>query len=107
MKFRWLKAVSWIMSGILLMGCDGESKENPKTEPIVEQKKEETAVSPTTEAESDTEDEKLEIELPEEEELVADYTSVDGLILEEGTRIAFVVKNTETGYWKAVKKGVD
>ena len=36
MKFRWLKAASWIMAGILLMGCDGESKENPKTEPIVE-----------------------------------------------------------------------
>ncbi|MGN1184219.1 MAG: ABC transporter substrate-binding protein [Oliverpabstia sp.] len=107
MKFRWLKAVSWIMAGILLMGCGGESNENPKTEPIVEQEKEETAVSPTPEAESDTEEEKLEIELPEEEELVADYTSVDGLILEEGTRIAFVVKNTETGYWKAVKKGVD
>ena len=98
MKFRWLKAVSWIMSGILLMGCGGESNENPKTEPIVEQEKEETAVSPTPEEESDTEEEKLEIELPEEEELAADYTSVDGLILEEGTRIAFVVKNTETAF---------
>ena len=65
MKFRWLKAASWIMAGILLMGCDGESNENPKTEPIVEQEKEEAAVSPTPEADSDTEEEKLEIELPE------------------------------------------
>ena len=43
------------------------------------------------------------IEIPNEEALVADYTTMEGLILEKGSRIAFVVKNTETGYWKAVK----
>lgn len=51
--------------------------------------------------------ESVEIDLPDDEELMADYTSVKGLVLEKGSRIAFVVKNTETGYWKAVKKGID
>ena len=36
-----------------------------------------------------------------------DYTSLEELNLEPGTRIAVVVKNTKTGFWKNVKKGMD
>ena len=48
-----------------------------------------------------------EIEIPNEEELKADYTSVEGLVMEKGSHIAVVVKNTEIGYWKAVKQGMN
>ncbi|MEE0809671.1 ABC transporter substrate-binding protein [Blautia sp.] len=36
-----------------------------------------------------------------------DYTSLEELNPEQGTRIAVVVKNTKTGFWKNVKKGMD
>lgn len=36
-----------------------------------------------------------------------DYTSLEELNPEPGTRIAVVVKNTKTGFWKNVKKGMD
>lgn len=36
-----------------------------------------------------------------------DYTSLEELNPEPGTRIAVVVKNTKTGVWKNVKKGMD
>lgn len=36
-----------------------------------------------------------------------DYTSLEELNPEPGTRIAVVVKNTKIGFWKNVKKGMD
>ena len=36
-----------------------------------------------------------------------DYTALEELTPEPGSRIAVVVKNTKTGFWKNVKKGMD
>lgn len=36
-----------------------------------------------------------------------DYTALEELNLEPGSRIAVVVKSTKTGFWKSVKKGMD
>ena len=36
-----------------------------------------------------------------------DYTSLEELNPEPGSRIAVVVKNTKTGFWKSVEKGMD
>jgi ribose transport system substrate-binding protein len=97
---------------------DGSEPSKPTEEVTAEPTQEETdsgektensgADTEDTEKESDesTEDKK-EIEIPNEEELVADYTSVNGLILEKGSHIAFVVKSTNTGYWKAVELGIN
>lgn len=99
----------------LMLGCGcGKNKnesEEKNTEETVKTEADDTQEAETQDTEVEVSEEKkseeLEIDLPNEEELVADYTSMKGLILEEGSRIAFVVKNTETGYWKAVKKGID
>ncbi|NCB92207.1 MAG: LacI family transcriptional regulator [Clostridia bacterium] len=116
-----------LVTGALLAGCAQKSTESANTDEVSEtEPTEEVTAEPTQEAEeseaaqgenageteenkedaADPEEEK-EIEIPNEEDLVADYTSVNGLILEKGSHIAIVVKNTETGYWKAVKLGVD
>lgn len=50
--------------------------------------------------------EELEIVIPNEQDLVADYTSIAGLELEPGAHIAVVVMNPKSNYWKAVKKGI-
>lgn len=48
----------------------------------------------------------LDIQLPSQGELIADYTSVEGLTLEAGSHIAVVVKSTQIEYWQAVKEGM-
>ena len=107
-----------LLAGMLLIGCGGkdtdkssskaeEESQAPKvTETPTQEPSLELTEEPTQEAENTEENNEHEIDLPDDQELVADYTSVDGLILEKGTRIAFVVKSTETGYWKAVRQGV-
>lgn len=56
-------------------------------------------------SEEDADEEKAEI--PEESSLNIDYTSVDGLRMEKGSRISAVIKNTDSDYWKAAKKGME
>lgn len=48
----------------------------------------------------------LEIQLPNAENLLADYTTVEGLNLEPGSHIAVVVKSSEVEYWDVVKAGM-
>lgn len=59
------------------------------------------------EEKDDENDEEEEPELPNESSLHIDYTTVDGLRMEKGSRIAVVIKNTETAYWKAARKGME
>lgn len=87
--------------GIFVCGC-GKKKEEAETK----QDKENLELIETEDKEEKKKDD-IEIQIPNEEKLVTDYTTMKGLILEKGSRIAFVVKNTETGYWKAVKQGID
>ena len=111
------------MAVVMLAGC-GKTEEAPKEEQKQQEEvkeeaevtKEPTAeptVEPTEEPEAEVTPEAEEnntdrlIQLPENPESVADYTTVEGIALEPGSRIAFVVKNTETGYWQAVKKGIE
>ena len=107
-----------LLAGALLIGCGGsdtdkspsKSEESNQTAEVTEVPTKEPTAQPTEEPAKETEeaetDREHEIELPEDQKLVADYTKVDGLIVEKGTRLAFVVKSTETGYWKAVRQGV-
>lgn len=129
MKIKFRKLAALLLTGILLAGCGAGKKDDTdlgKTEQdnsgqAADSMEKEDAGQEEDQADKDkTEEtseqsetagkdgkEELQIELPDDGELMADYTSVDGLILEKGSRIAFVVKNTETGYWRAVKKGID
>ena len=105
-----------LLAGALLIGCGGsdtdkspsKSEESNQTAEVTEVPTKEPTAQPTEEPAKETEeaetDREHEIELPEDQKLVADYTKVDGLIVEKGTRLAFVVKSTETGYWKAVRR---
>lgn len=107
-----------LLAGMLLISCGGKNTDNSSskkekdiqtpeaTEAPAQEPSMEPTEEPTQEAEDAEEKNEHEIDLPDDQKLVADYTSVNGLILEKGTRIAFVVKNTETGYWKAVRQGV-
>lgn len=61
----------------------------------------------TQEAKTDSDEEEEKAEIPEESSLNIDYTSVDGLRMEKGSRISVVIKNTESNYWKAAKKGME
>lgn len=110
-----VKMLTLLLAGVLLIGCGGKDKNIASTE----EKKEvqptlEVTAEPTQEAEEtepvekeEPKEEEKEIEIPNEEELVADYTSVEGLVLEKGSHIAVVAKSTELPYWKAVKQGID
>lgn len=99
-----------LAAGVLLAGCgDGKStvqtgaktpESTPTEEPTAEPEEE---AEVTDEAEQQDEP---EIDLPDEEEMIADYTSAEGLPLEEGTCFAVVAKNTGSGYWDAVKEGI-
>lgn len=112
---RKMKMLAMLLACTLLFGCGSNEIEN-KEETKEPEPTQEVTAEPTREAEeSETEDEEKpedgeqekEIEIPNEEDLVADYTSVEGLELEKGSYIAVVAKNTELGYWKAVKQGID
>lgn len=128
MKRKIGKLAAMVLAGFLLAGCgsDRQKEENAdqeglkQTDPVEDVQEPEEAQDDREEetqtddgdpeesgetAEQDSGD--LEIDLPDSGELMADYTSVKGLVLQKGSRIAFVVKNTESGYWKAVKKGID
>ena len=76
--------------GIFVCGC-GKKKEEAETK----QDKENLELIETEDKEEKKKDD-IEIQIPNEEKLVTDYTTMKGLILEKGSRIAFVVKNTET-----------
>ena len=47
------------------------------------------------------------IEIPEDREQEADYTSPEGLTAGKGTYIAMVLKNLDDPYWKAVREGAE
>lgn len=47
------------------------------------------------------------IEIPDGQELKADYTTVKDLKVEKGTYIAMVLKDLDNPYWKAVKEGAE
>lgn len=116
--FSWFKGIEMrkhkkilavlLAAGVLLAGC-GNGKENveDKTEPeTVKEEQKEEEVTPQVTEEPEAEKEKVEISIPEQEGLVADYTTVEGLTLDPGTQFAVVVTNTQSGYWKAVREGI-
>lgn len=89
-----------------LAGCGKEaeaynSTDSTETTPEVTEEPEPEAAEPTEEPE----EEEQQITLPEDQDLVADYTSAEGIQLEPGTHIALVGQNLSTGYWSAVQEG--
>ena len=78
-----------------------EDEDELKEENQEEENQEEQS---TQDRETDAEEDKEKAEIPKESTLDIDYTSVDGLRMEKGSRISVVIKNTESDYWKAAKK---
>ena len=99
------KCLSLLLAGLLLavtMGCgkDDSAKLN-EGEEQTEEKDDEQEVK-----ESQAEDSGVEIELPDEQKLKTDYTTVKGLELTAASHIAVVVKGKKSNYWKAVQTGM-
>lgn len=96
---------------------DEKEKEQAESETQEETNKDEQDVSKETEKneessleEGETEEnmsEDLTMKILKEQAGTYDYTSLEELNPEPGSRIAVVVKNTKTGFWKNVKKGMD
>lgn len=89
---------------------EAEQKEAEEKEPAVDEDElkedvQEKQQDTDQNADENTDEEKAEI--PEESTLHIDYTSVDGLRMDKGSRISVVIKGTESAYWKAAKKGID
>lgn len=90
--------------------AENESDEPAEKEPAEDEdelKEADQEEQDTQETEADAEEEEEKAEIPEESSLNIDYTSVDGLRMEKGSRISVVIKNTESAYWKAAKKGME
>ena len=89
---------------------ENESNEPVEKEPAEDEdelKEENQEEQNTQDQETDVEEEEEKAEIPEESTLDINYTSVDGLRMEKGSRISVVIKNTESDYWKAAKKGME
>lgn len=111
MKQKVTAAILILCMMVALTGCGDQKKEvlTPKpTIPVTETPTPEPTETPTPTVTAEpvpTEEantKKIEIVLPPE---VMQYASVEGIKLEKGTYIAMVGKNTESGYWKAIKTG--
>lgn len=110
-----IKTVALLLGMMMLFGCGGTDQEIKDKEEKLKPTQEVTA-EPTGEPEetdkNDGKDGKTdkpekEITIPHPEQQVARYTSVEHLYMKEGSRIAVVVKDMDSAYWKAVKQGVD
>ena len=92
---------------VLLAGC-GQVSEAPVEEtPVVENVETEAETEQKPETEQETKNPEAEEEKPASSLVIsgADYLSVEGILLEEGTEIAMVAANSENSYWDIVKKG--
>lgn len=107
------KVLALLLCGILLLqGCGKKaqetsnevSPEGTNTPAPTETPTEEPTAEPSQEAE-ETEDEVI-ITLPEQN-LMADYTTAEGIQIPPGSQIAVVAKDKGTGFWKAVKEGME
>lgn len=86
---------------------ESETKEeDKKTEETNQETGKETDTNGNKTSEEDM-SEDLTMKVLKEQAGTYDYTSLEELNPEQGTRIAVVVKNTKTGFWKNVKKGMD
>ena len=102
------KILALLLCGLLLQGCGSKETaavkdpEPTRTETPAPTKTETPAPSATEEPEQ----EEISVSLPEQE-LTADYTTAEGIALPPGSHIAVVVKETGSGFWKAVKAGME
>ena len=82
---KQVKLLTLLLTGALLSGC-GEKKEDTGVKAEVESTQEvtkEPTKEPTQESvEEESQAKDKEIEIPNEEELKADYTSVEGLVMD-------------------------
>ncbi len=109
------------LMGMLMTGCGDSSQDQDKTEnaadtesdtevteePTQEPEGEEEEPEPDTEEEQEPDEEVPLLSLPDGQDLKADYTSVEGMLLDPGAQIAFVVKDTKSEYWKELRSGVE
>ncbi|MGI6010297.1 MAG: substrate-binding domain-containing protein [Ruminococcus sp.] len=101
------KCLSLLLTGVLLMAAAGCAKKQETAEENSAQTQEEEAETAKTEEEEEKTDSAVEIELPKEENLKADYTTAEGIELPPATRIAVVAKGAKSDYWKAIQEGME
>lgn len=103
--------ISFGLMGMLMTSCGSQVQEQDKKEEQTDEKEEAEVTeeaAPTPEEESETEeDEKVELALPKDQNFKADYASLEGMKLEPGAQIAYVVKDTKSFYWKELREGVE
>lgn len=101
-----------------LSACGKEKQEKDsetKTETEVSENKEETEEEKTETEEAETEETETESDLSEDLTMTIlknqagtrDYTSLEELNPEPGSKIAVVVKNKKSAYWSAVQNGMN
>lgn len=92
------KCLILLLAGTMVCsaGCKGNEKAPEVNEVGIQ----------TEENETESTDQEVEIELPEEEIAEIDYTTAAELRLPAGTRIAVVAKNVKGDYWQAVRIGM-
>ena len=107
------KVLALLLCGLLLLqGCGKKAQETSSdtvpegtdTPAPTETPTEEPTPDPDQEQEE--EEEEVSISLPEQE-LMADYTKAEGIQIPPGSQIAVVVKDKGTGFWKAVRQGME
>lgn len=101
---RKLAGILMLIMILTAVGCKNGQESDPKTAASVETE-DHSEADKSTQEEKPPQDE-VEIEIPDQQTLVTDYTSINGLKLETGAHIAVVVKNPKANYWKAVEKGI-
>lgn len=128
MKKKISRIIAPVMAAMLVLGGCGnksdQTKDNQSMQEETKQENESEEKEPAvdedelkedtqeeqdrdTEENADNDSGEEKAEIPEESSLKVDYTSVDGLRMDKGSRISVVIKGTESAYWKAAKKGIE
>lgn len=102
------KCLSLLLTGVLMVAMTGcTKKQGAAEENSNKTQEEETQKNAETQEAEEEKENSVEIELPEEEKLKADYTTAAGIELPPATRIAVVAKGTKSNYWKAIREGME
>ncbi|MGI6008334.1 MAG: substrate-binding domain-containing protein [Ruminococcus sp.] len=101
------KCLSLLLTGVLLVAMTGCAEKQETTEESNEETQKNDGKEEEPEEEEQPKEDSIEIEIPEGDSLIADYTTAAGIELPPSTRIAVVAKNAKSNYWKAVRTGME
>jgi ribose transport system substrate-binding protein len=100
------KCLSLLLAGSLLAVMMGCGKDTSAKLSEGEEQTEEKNREAEEEQKNQPKEQGVEIELPDQQKLKTDYTTVKGLELTAASHIAVVVKGKKSNYWKAVQTGM-